>query len=49
MLKHVLNAWLMLAICMLASGCNAAPSTWMGANVKVSANAPWKATRQRNR
>ncbi|MEA9551181.1 glycosidase-like protein [Xanthomonas campestris pv. campestris] len=42
MLKHVLNAWLMLAICMLASGCNAAPSTWMGANVKVSANAPWE-------
>ncbi|MDX6082475.1 glycosidase-like protein [Xanthomonas campestris pv. incanae] len=42
MFKRVLSSILLAGVCMLATGCNADASTWMGANVKVSANAPWE-------
>ncbi|KAB7765486.1 glycoside hydrolase family 113 [Xanthomonas maliensis] len=32
---------LLLGACLMANGCRAAAPTWMGANVKVSADAPW--------
>ncbi|MCE4369551.1 glycoside hydrolase family 113 [Xanthomonas hortorum] len=42
MFKRVLSSVLLAGVCMLATGCNADASTWMGVNVKVSANAPWE-------
>lgn len=42
MFKRVLSAAFLVGACMLVNGCNADASTWMGANVKVSANAPWE-------
>ncbi|WP_349657019.1 glycosidase-like protein [Xanthomonas sp. 10-10] len=42
MFKRVLILAALLAVCLLANGCNAAAPMWMGANVKVSANAPWQ-------
>ena len=39
MFKRFLNATLLMGLCVFATGCQAVP-TWMGANVKVSANAP---------
>ncbi|PPU88481.1 glycosidase-like protein [Xanthomonas populi] len=42
MFKRVLSTVLLVGVCMLANGCNAEASMWMGANVKVSANAPWE-------
>ncbi|MFC0153884.1 glycosidase-like protein [Xanthomonas dyei] len=42
MCKRVLILAALLAVCLLANGCNAAAPMWMGANVKVSANAPWE-------
>ena len=41
MFKRFLNATLLMGLCVFATGCQAVP-TWMGANVKVSANAPWE-------
>ncbi|MCC4616884.1 glycosidase-like protein [Xanthomonas campestris pv. asclepiadis] len=42
MFQRVLSTAFLVGACMLANGCNADASTWMGANVKVSANAPWE-------
>ncbi len=42
MFKRVLSVATLIGVCLLANGCNAAAPTWMGANVKVSANAPWE-------
>ncbi|MCC8537093.1 glycosidase-like protein [Xanthomonas axonopodis pv. poinsettiicola] len=42
MFKRVLTFVAVLGVCLLAHGCNAAAPMWMGANVKVSANAPWE-------